>query len=78
MSGGAEDKVRDHITKRTEYAEAGIAEYWIVDPTEDTFTVLSLDGDAYREVGVFRRGERASSVLLDGLEVDVTAVLDAD
>lgn len=78
VSGGAEDKVRDHVTKRRVYAEAGIGEYWIVDPIDETFTVLSLEGDAYREVGVFRRGERAESVLLTGLVVDVTAVLDAD
>ena len=78
VSGGADDKVRDLVTKRAEYAEADIAEYWIVDPAEETFTVLTLTNDAYREAGVFRRGERARSVLLEGLEVDVTAVLDAD
>ncbi len=78
VSGSAEDKARDHVVKRAEYAGAGIAEYWIVDPTDETFTVLALDGEVYREAGVFRRGERAASVLLTGLEVDVTAVLDAD
>ena len=78
VSGSAEDRVRDHVIKRAEYAEAGIAEYWIVDPTEETFTVLSLEEGVYREVCVSRRGERASSVLFAGLEIDVAAVLDAD
>ena len=78
VSGGAEDKVRDDVAKRAEYAAAGIPEYWIVDPTEETFVVLTLGDETYREVGVFRRGEKARSVLLAGLEVDVTTVLDAD
>lgn len=65
-----EDKVRD-------YAEGGIPEYWIVNPLDETITVLALQGDAYAARGVFRRGERASSAILDGFEVSVDAVFDA-
>jgi Uma2 family endonuclease len=77
VSGGAEDKARDHVVKRHEYAEAGIPEYWIVDPFEETITVLTLDGGVYREVGVFIRGARATSATLSGVSLDVSAVLDA-
>ena len=35
---------RDTETKRLDYAEAGIPEYWIVDPTELFVTVLTLRG----------------------------------
>jgi Uma2 family endonuclease len=60
-----------------DYAEAGIPEYWIVNPLEDTITVLVLEGDAYAEHGVFRRGEHATSRLLAGFSVDVNEVFNA-
>lgn len=68
---------RDWIEKRADYAEGGIPEYWIVDPPEETVTVLTLDGEAYVEHGVFGGGEAATSVLLPGFSVDVTSVFDA-
>lgn len=69
---------RDTVTKRRDYAEARIPEYWIVNPVDETVTVLVLDGDAYAEHGVFRRGERASSVCLEGFSVSVAEVFDAN
>ena len=45
---------RDLVDKRRDYAEAGIPEYWIVDPRNETVTVLALRGAAYVEHGVFR------------------------
>lgn len=68
---------RDLVDKPRDYAEAGIPEYWIVDPRTETVTVLVLQGEAYVEHGVFGRGAQATSVLLDGLTVDVSAVFDA-
>ena len=67
---------RDLVDKRREYAEAGIPEYWIVNPADETITVLKLDGDAYAEHGTFRRGESATSALLAGFAVRVDAVFD--
>ena len=70
---------RDHDikTKRREYARAGIPEYWIVDPQKSQITVLKLKGRRYVDHGVFGKGERATSVLLPGFNVDVTAALTA-
>lgn len=68
---------RDTVTKRSDYEEVGIPEYWIVNPLDETITVLRLDGEEYQEHGVFRRGDMASSVLLEGFAVEVSAVLDA-
>jgi Uma2 family endonuclease len=68
---------RDLVVKRDEYAEAGIPEYWIVNPLNRTITVLTLEGDAYREHGVFAPGARATSVLLAGFAVDVRAAFAA-
>ena len=61
-----DDPDRDWITKRQEYAQSGIAEYWIVDPRIQTLTVLSLKQDAYIEHGHFERGALATSALLTG------------
>ena len=72
-----DDRRRDLETKRREYAMAEIPEYWIVDPQLNTITVLVLDGTTYAEHGVFSFGERATSRLLAGLEVDVTATFAA-
>src|SRR5438067_954803 len=43
----ADQPERDLVEKRREYAEAGIPEYWIVNPLNRTVTVLTLDGDRY-------------------------------
>jgi Uma2 family endonuclease len=72
-----DDPERDTVTKRADYAEAGVLEYWIVHPVEATITVLQLAETAYQEYGVFRRGETARSALLEGLRVAVNDVLDA-
>ena len=68
---------RDIREKRADYAEAGILEYWIVHPEEQTITVLTLEGDTYAEHGVFARGEIAASALLAGFTAPVDSVLDA-
>ena len=78
VSGSGSDRERDLVKKRREYAEAGIAEYWIVDPSEETITVLALEEGAYREHGIFPRGKSATSRLLTGFAVEVSPVLDAD
>lgn len=72
-----DDPERDTKVKRIDYAEAGISEYWIVNPTDETIIVLKLDGDAYAERGVYNRGESAASALLDGFAVSVDEVFDA-
>jgi Uma2 family endonuclease len=64
-----DDPDRDLVTKRREYAEAGILEYWIVNPLDETFSVLELRGDVYAEHGVFRAGETASSPSLAGMTI---------
>jgi Uma2 family endonuclease len=79
VSGSDDDRRRDLLNKRNEYAKAGIPEYWIVDPQQGTITVLALGPrrKTYFEHGVFRKDTRAESKLLPGFTVDVTAVLAA-
>lgn len=68
---------RDLEEKPRDYAEAGIPECWIVNPINETITVLVLEADAYTTHSVCGRGTQASSRLLPGFEVDVTHVFDA-
>lgn len=73
----ADNPERDTVEKVADYAEARIPEYWIVNPLDETITVLTLDGDAYATHGLFGRGETATSRLLDRFVVSVDAALDA-
>ncbi|MEI7643640.1 MAG: Uma2 family endonuclease [Chloroflexales bacterium] len=73
-----DDPERDLVEKVADYAEANIPEYWIVNPNTATISVLRLEGDAYVAHGVFGRGENATSALLPGFTVDVSAALDAE
>ncbi len=68
---------RDLVEKRADYAEAGVPEYWIADPRDETLRVLRLDNRAYQQAGIYRRGEVAPSASLEGLRVEVAAVFDA-
>ncbi len=77
VSDDEEDRERDLETKRLEYAQAGITEYWIVDPREHKILVLTLEGASYRVAGDFGRGAMATSVLLSGFGVAVDAVFAA-
>jgi Uma2 family endonuclease len=69
------DRRRDLVTKRREYARAGIPEYWIVDPKRKQITVLRLKGARYVAHGTFKSGQQARSHLLPGFSVDVAAAL---
>jgi Uma2 family endonuclease len=46
---GEENYDRDYVTKRREYAERGIPEYWIIDPQRQVVWVLVLQGLIYQE-----------------------------
>ena len=79
-----DDPRRDTVQKRAEYAAAGVAEYWLVDPRPSTrrlpagrtVSILSLAGGEYTGEPV-GDGGAAESLLLPGLRFDVTACLDA-
>jgi Uma2 family endonuclease len=68
---------RDLITKRRDYAEAGIAEYWLVDPRTKTITVLKLKNGRYVTFSDARTKGQIRSALLDGLTANVEDVFAA-
>jgi Uma2 family endonuclease len=77
VSDDYNSRKRDLECKRADYAGASIPEYWLVDSITESIIVLALDGADYRIHGEFARGPQATSVLLPGFSVDVSAALDA-
>jgi Uma2 family endonuclease len=71
----ADDPERDYIKKRRDYAEAGVAEYWIVDHAQRAITVLCLSGGQYVEHGKYGPGQKAESARLAGFSVQVDELL---
>ena len=71
-----DDPERDTQVKRGDYAEARIPEYWIVNPMDETITVLTLAGGEYAEHGVFRGAQQAESASLEGFVLGVADVFD--
>ena len=75
LSDGSKNRARDLVTKRREYADARIAEYWIVDLDVNEITVLSLQGDDYIESGRYRMSQTARSVVLPQFAVAVQSII---
>lgn len=69
-----DNREHDLVTKRAEYAAAGIPEYWIVDPAERKITILKLQGDHYTTHADGGPGQKTESALLSGFSVEVSAV----
>lgn len=72
-----DDPERDTVDKVGDYAEAGIPEYWIVNPLDDSITILMLRDGSYVPHGVFGRGQYATSDLLAGFALAVDDVFAA-
>jgi Uma2 family endonuclease len=56
----------DRRTKFEIYAEAGVREYWILDPQPKTVEIFTLENGGYALLGSFGVGERVRSVVLPG------------
>jgi Uma2 family endonuclease len=64
----------DRREKMRVYQEAGVPEYWIVDPRAQTIEVYVLEQGVYQLAGQYGRGAVAASRLLPGFEVPVEAI----
>ena len=71
-----DDPQRDLVQKRKEYARAGIAEYWIIQPRESVVSVLNLKVRSYHERR-FQLGDVATSQRLIGFRVSVSELFNA-
>ena len=65
----------DEEVKTTEYASAGVPEYWLVDPEDKTIRVHVLEGNAYRLAAIYRPGQVARAETLPGFEIAVNRVV---
>ncbi|NOK62326.1 MAG: Uma2 family endonuclease [Chloroflexi bacterium AL-W] len=61
----------DRREKQDAYANAGVAEYWIAEPSTQTVELLQLDGQAYRSLGIFRGQAILPSQVVPSLSVKV-------
>lgn len=60
--------------KMTEYALAGIPEYWVIDPERHIVSVYVLEGEEYHLVTEYSSGHRAQAQTLSGFSVAVEDV----
>ena len=74
VSPGQANRQRDYVRKRAQYAAVGIPEYVIVDPEEQTVTVLVLEHDHYREAGCYRGDWRVTSPTFPDLALTATQI----
>lgn len=63
------DRNRDLTRKRQVYAEAGVPEYWIFDPQNDTALQLEFQGGEYVERATLVVGDALTTPLLPGLAI---------
>ena len=75
VSPGQVNRERDYVAKREQYAARGIPEYWIVDPDDQLFIVLSLKAGVYFEVGRFQGGDPIVSPQFPALALRAEQVL---
>ena len=68
------DRRRDLVRKRQLYAEAGVPEYWIFDPDNDTATLLELQAGQYVERAVLGASDTVTTPLLPGLAIPLEDV----
>ena len=61
------DRSHDLVRKRQIYAEAGVREYWILDPRYDTVALLELRGGVYAARATLAAGDTLTTPLLPGL-----------
>ncbi len=70
----SDDRRRDLVRKRQLYAQAGVREYWIVDPTDDTVTLLELSNDGYTERAQLTAADTLTTPLLPGLAITLADI----
>ena len=75
LSPGTKNRERDEVTKRAEYAEARVPEYWIVDPAGPRVEVLRLSGGEYETAGVYEVDAVVECESIDGFRVAVADLL---
>jgi Uma2 family endonuclease len=69
--GSPGTRTHDRGRKPATYARAGVPEYWLAEPADQTIEALALEGDDYRSLGVFTGQSLLPSRVLPDLPVRV-------
>ena len=68
------DRSHDLVFKRRIYAEAGVREYWIFDPSNDTVLPLELQDGEYVERPGLTAADTLTTPLLPGLSIPLADI----
>jgi Uma2 family endonuclease len=74
VSGEPKDHQRDYDQKLSDYAAAGIREYWIVDPEPRRVLIYRLLDNSYILHGQFEPGADATSALLPDFHLAASTI----
>lgn len=63
----------DYITKNALYSDAGVREYWIVDPEKERTTIYYYEQDEALMISLFT--QTIQSGIYEGLEINISELL---
>lgn len=66
----------DLTHKKAIYAQYGVAEYWIIDPIEETIEILINEGGLYRTEALLRKPATLESAMFPGFSMTVEDVFE--
>jgi Uma2 family endonuclease len=72
VSNRRRDRRRDYETKRDEYEEAGVQEYWVIDRFQRDMTVFRASG----RTKLVKEGDVYTTPLLPGFELPLSKLLE--
>lgn len=71
VSPGSNGRRMDYMTKLFKYQEAGVREYWIVDPIDETITVYDFE---HSDMGKYSFGDKIAAGIYEDLEIDFASI----
>ncbi len=74
VSSGKVNRERDYVTKRTEYREIGVREYWVIDRFRRALTVFRFSGESDQEL-VISEKQTCETPLLPGFVLPLAPLL---